>query len=377
MVIMKKIAVVNRTNLLNFGSVLQVLALYRAVEKLEYECDVIWEEGTISKHLDLRPTKVFSVILKLIRYPKFIKGVLADLNYVKTVTNSEFTIELFKSFVEKNIPCKYFNHRKLKEIGHSTEYHKYICGSDQIWCTTTLYPDPLMYLRFTSKGKRVAYAPSLGRDFIPEYNRNILKKYISDIPTKSVREKEGAILIKHLTGDIVPVVVDPTLLWDKNFWLSYASEIEEKDYILCYFLTEPSIDIQKEIFNYVGNKKVVILRSPLTYISEKHVTTTMPDAGPGEFISYVANADFIFTDSYHGMLFAINFEKDFLSVERDYGQFNQSTRQKSILEQLDLLEYYNTTGMPNQKKIDYLKVNKRLAELRESSISYLSDSLKK
>lgn len=80
---MKKVGVVNRTTLLNFGSVLQVLALTKAIERFGYDVDVIWEEGSVSKNIDLRPLKIISIVLKLLRYPQFIKNSFKDLRSVQ------------------------------------------------------------------------------------------------------------------------------------------------------------------------------------------------------------------------------------------------------------------------------------------------------
>jgi len=372
---MKKVAVVNRTNLLNYGSVLQVLALNEAIQKFGYESDVIWEEGSVTKNLDLRPRKIIYILFNLLRYPQFIKGTIQDLHSVGKVEYSNATIELFRSFVERYIPRRFFNHDKMKEVGRGNMYHKYICGSDQIWSSTTLYPDPLMYLRFATKNKRVAYAPSLGRSYIPNYNKRILRKYISQIPYVSIRETEGATLLKELIGIDVPVVLDPTLLFDKGFWLKYSVDIDERDYVLCYFLNEPSQLVQDEIIKYANGKDIIVLKSQLQYLSNKYQRVQHPDAGPAEFIAYISNSKFVFTDSYHGMLFSINFEKEFLSVERNYGNFNQSTRQKSILSLLDITNNYNTTGKVSDSTLDYNQVKHRLNELRITSYQYLKRAL--
>ncbi len=373
---MKKVAVVNRTNLINYGSVLQVLALCEAVKSLGYESEVIWEEGSVTKNLDLRPRKIIYILFKLLRYPQFIKGTIQDLHSVGRVEHSNATKELFKSFVERYIPRRFFDHDRMKEIGKGNMYHRFICGSDQIWSSTTLYPDPLMYLRFAPEEKRVAYAPSLGRSYIPDYNKRILRKYISQIPYVSIRETEGATLLKELIGTDVPVVLDPTLLFDKTFWLKYSANINECDYVLCYFLNEPSQSVQNEIIKYAKGKKIIVLRSKLQYLSDKYQNVKHPDIGPAEFIAYISNSDFVFTDSYHGMLFAINFEKEFLSVERNYGQFNQSTRQKSILGQLNIKGRYNRSGIVEPTILDYDKINTCLTSLRQESFKYLKNALK-
>ena len=53
-----KVAIVNRTNLKNFGSVLQVYALCDAVKKLGYDSEVVWQSGNMSQNYDLRPVVI-------------------------------------------------------------------------------------------------------------------------------------------------------------------------------------------------------------------------------------------------------------------------------------------------------------------------------
>ena len=53
-----KVAIVNRTNLKNFGSVLQVYALCAVVRKLGYVSEVVWQKGNMSKNFDIRPNKI-------------------------------------------------------------------------------------------------------------------------------------------------------------------------------------------------------------------------------------------------------------------------------------------------------------------------------
>lgn len=372
---MKKVAVVNRTTLLNFGSVLQVLALAKAAETFGYEVDVIWEEGSLTKNIDLRPRKLISLGFKLLGHPQFIVNTIRDFRAVKKIEYTENTKVLFANFVKKNIKRRFFPHDQMSVIGHGDEYYKFICGSDQIWSSTTLYPDPLMYLRFVPDAKRVAYAPSFGRNYIPSYNKKILRKYISEIPAVSVRELEGASLINDLIGRDVPVVLDPTLLFDTQFWGQYQESIVEKDFILSYFLNEPSESVQQEIIKFANGRKIIALKSPHKYITDNYNSLISPEIGPGEFLSYVEMSDFIFTDSYHGMIFSINFEKEFLSVERKYGKYDQSTRQRSILKQLEITDHYNNSGTPSKNTIDYKTVTARLRKLREYSYNYLKIAL--
>lgn len=91
-------------------------------------------------------------------------------------------------------------------------------GSDQIWNSSTLYVDPLYYLRFAPKHKRIALSPSFGRDFIADYNKDKMRDWISDYPYLSVREDSGVKLIKELTGREALHLLDPTLIINADEW---------------------------------------------------------------------------------------------------------------------------------------------------------------
>lgn len=375
---MKKIAVVNRTNLKNYGSVLQVYALYEVVKSLKYDTEVVWEAGNLSKNYDIRPVKLLSTGCKLLMNPQLIKSTFSSVQYVQQKVISDKTVQLFDSFVENNIQRVFFPAKKMNKHDVGAMYDKFICGSDQIWCTTTLYVDPLMYLRFAPMEKRIAYAPSLGRDFIPDYNRREMKRYINDIPYVSVREHKGQKLIKELTNRDVPVVLDPTLLLQKSEWDSIKKEPTiQNDYIVCYFLSTPTIETQNKLLQFLKRceKKVVALNSRLEYV-EKEINVEYPDCGPQEFIGFISDAEYVLTDSYHGMLFSIIYHRPFCSIEREYGEYDQSSRQHSILEMLGLGERYCRVQDPIvEDLIDFPAVQRILDTEKSQSLNYLSMAL--
>lgn len=308
-----KVAIVNRTNLKNFGSVLQVYALCAVVRKLGYASEVVWQKGNMSKNFDIRPNKIIKTALKLFMHPSLLWSTIKTIKEVKSQVIDERKVKKFDDFVSDNFDQAFYNPDELVEIATSDKYYKFICGSDQVWCTTTLYPDPMMYLRFVPKEKRISYAPSLGRNYIPNYNRRILKKYITDIPCLSVREDEGHRLIKELTGREALVVADPTLLLNSTDWNMLKIEIETpKNYVLCYFLDAPSDNVKKAICKYVreSNQDIVIL-GKLENLEYSKARIHNFIAGPGEFLSLIDKANMVITDSYHGMLFAINYHKKF------------------------------------------------------------------
>lgn len=380
---MSKVAVINRTNFKNYGSVLQCYALCRAVKKLGYDSEIVWVTGNLSKNFDFRPNKMISSVWKLITHPSLISATLTNAKDLGSRVISDETVRLFDGFVKDEIVQKSFSGRDLSRRAKSDEYKKFICGSDQIWCSTTLYVDPLMYLRFAPMDKRVSYAPSIGRDFIPGYNRRKMKKYISEIPHLSVRELEGERLIRELCQRDAKVVLDPTLLLEKTDYDGLKSEtVAEGKYLLCYFLDTPSEDVQRRIAAFAKEKGVYILAlgSRLSICEELSVRVEYPYAGPREFISFVSDAAFTVTDSYHGMLFSIIYEKQFWSVERAYKRYDQSSRQKTVLKMLSLDDRYITLGEDfprDAADVDYRAVKSEISRRREESLAFLKEALEK
>ena len=376
---MKLIAVVNRTNLKNYGSLLQVYGLCKAIQNLGYRVEVVWESGGLSKNWDIRPNKILHTTFKLLTHPKLF---LSTFNTARSVNNRVIEpdkVERFDRFVKKNLSCSFYPTKDLKEIAKTDEYYKFVCGSDQIWSSTTLYVDPLMYLRFAPKEKRIAYAPSLGRDFIPDYNESIMRRYINDIPHVSVREEVGKKLIKELTGRDVPVVLDPTLLLSKAEWDELKSSNESLGYVLCYFLDTTSDEVIKKIEEIClqSNKTIINIGCPIS--SSGKVEIMNVNAGPSEFLGFVDKADMIFTDSYHGMLFSIIYQRPFWSIARNYGEFDQSSRQKTVLSMIHLEERYidkNNLETVSLEGIDYKDASAVLQQKRKYSIDYLENALK-
>lgn len=375
---MKSIAIVNRTNLKNFGSVLQVYALCEAVKKLGYNSEVVWQDGNMSKNFDIRPNKAIKTAFRLVMHPSLLWSTLKMIREVKSQVIDERKVKKFDDFVATHFIQSFYSAEEMEKMAAANKFCKFLCGSDQIWCTTTLYPDPMMYLRFVPKEKRVAYAPSLGRNYIPDYNKKILRKFINDVPCLSVREDEGHRLIKELTGRDALVVADPTLLLKSADWDKLKIDIETPvDYVLCYFLDEPSQDVKTSVCQYAhkSDKDIVILGTMgnLDYPKDR---VHHPIAGPGEFLSLISKASMVITDSYHGMLFAINYHKKFWSVERAYSQFDQSSRQLTVLNRLSMEErYVNGNINFTDADIDYTAVQAKIDEFVALSINYLKKSL--
>lgn len=379
---MKKIGIVTLYTGFNYGSALQAFASKKYYEKLGYESNILGYSDSLVKGRDIRIEKILIMFLRTFWRPSLFKKTF--LTYQKSLNKeiSQNSKNLFLRFYEEKLKVVKLNKTSMKEYGNKEEVKALICGSDQIWSATAVYVDPFYYLRFFPKNKRMAYAPSFGKSQVPYYNKKIIRKYIEDIPYLSTREIEGQSIIKELTGKDAAVLIDPTLLINKTEWSELAGEerIEKDNYILFYFLDIPSDKTLQnlKILSKELNLKIISIPNVSTLFKSEFEKICNIDTGPIEFLNLVKNATLICTDSFHGMLFSINFNKNFYIFERNYGVAqNQSGRIKSILNILDLEErFIKDEDLKNvEQDINWEKVNKNLEDQREKSKQYIMNSL--
>lgn len=238
---------------------------------------------------------------------------------------------------------------------------------------------PMFYLQFVPKEKRVAYAPSFGGSSVPNYNKKIISKYLKSIPYISVREKSGIDVVYQLTGRKVESVIDPTLLMDWHELIKPSKE----DYILLYFLDEPSDLVLKKIVKVAQKKHLKIYAIPHQFDKyDKYPEIQLKSVGPMEFPSIIANASCVYTDSFHGTAFSVNLNSPFMTFQRNYKSFkSQSSRITNFLELLDLSTQYitlqqQTSFNPDFPQLDFGKVNREIKKQREKSYKYLTGALR-
>lgn len=189
----------------------------------------------------------------------------------------------------------------------------------------------------------------------------------------SVREDDGAKIIKELTGKDAPVLVDPTLLLTREKWLSIAKEASNKPkgkYLLTYFLGGIPDNYKKQIKNIVKENKLEVIN--LGDIREKETYIT----GPSEFIDYINNCSILCTDSFHGAVFSILLEKPFIVFER-IGSTSMYSRIDTLLNKfkLNYRKAENMTWGEDVFNIDFSHIPSILSSERKKAIDYLNDAL--
>ncbi len=359
----------------NYGSALQAYATKEVLRRLGYSSEILKVKGSLVKGRDVRLKKTLVILTRALRHLRW-QGLKAYASNMSKPLSHETQVA-FESFKDTYICPIEYSWRELKKIAKSDEYQAFLCGSDQIWNGDALYVDPFYYLRFAPQKKRIAFAPSLGRAYIADENQKVMKRYISEIPYLSVRENSAADVIEAHLGKRPQVLLDPTLLLDREAWLTsldlqaLASPVDEP-YVLAYFLDEPSDKAKRQLRSYMGNGYRVLA---LPYNHEADWFNECLRAGPRDFLRYLLHASAVCTDSFHGVAFSINFNKEFYCFERQYGPGqNQSTRILSLLNMTRLMDRFEVEEYAPSFP-DYSFCNHVLKEERIKACVYVREAL--
>lgn len=369
---MKKIGICTLFTGYNFGSALQAYASKVVVSKMNFEPKVFKISGSLVKGRDVRLNKMLILFTRMMMYSENKFNVVKSFKGNNKSDINETTIKEFNKFYSEKINPDIISYKKLKKVSKNDSYVAFVCGSDQIWNSTAFYVDPFYYLDFCPRGKRIAYAPSFGRTYIPTYNKKIIKKYLNNIDHLSIRENSGKKMIKDLLDRDVVVCLDPTLLLSKNEWKK-ALDIKKIDenYVFCYFLNEPSENAKNMIHKLEKEKnlKIIFINNPYSFDNVIY-------GGPETFLTYLSSASYVITDSFHGVAFSINFQKKFYVFDRNYVTENQSTRIKSLLNIIHLDKTFEASNLIDEKYYNFKQVEEILKKEKEKSLNYLKNSIR-
>lgn len=369
---MKKIAIVTLTGYFNYGNRLQNYALQEILKSLGFFAETLIikprPKETIpikTRLINLLKSRPDEIINRMI-YKLFIKKREDKINEIRTRKFKRFT---YRYIHEADYDL--FEDSNPKYLSENYDY--FIAGSDQVWNPAYTKGHSIYFLTFAEMNKRIAYAPSFGVSEIgPKYLEEY-KKLISDITYLSVREDDGAAIIKKLTRRDVPVVLDPTLLLTKKQWLKIAKKSKYKPkgkYLVTYFLGGIPDCYKKQIKSLAKMKKLKIvnlgdIKDPYGYIAD-----------PGEFIDYIKDCSAVLTDSYHGTIFSIIFGKPFVVFERT-GTLQMVSRIDTLLKKFKLTKrkIENLSLKKDLFNIDFSHVSHILEAEREKSMDYLKFAL--
>lgn len=370
---MKKVGIMTWIQYQNYGTALQAGALSNIIKMMGYKpFNINYCPRAIndSSHSSLKGI-----------YDKGIETIKRTLNGQYT---SEIKSKLYKKYITENLnvtePCN----TKVELADLNDHFDAFVCGSDQIW--TPLGFDENYFLSYVrNPDKIIAYAPSIGLTKIENpVVREKMKHLIGRFKHLSIREQQGAELIRRLCDKNAKVVLDPTLLLSPKEWnvfeqqATYKTSLLPDKYIICYFLGDYTQYMQKvkEISNKLHIPYFIIPQFKLQSQDEHCVPF---DVGPAEFLKLWSHAAYTITDSFHGVAFSLNYNKPFSVFKRfkENARDNQNSRVINILRLVNLeSRILENNSQPNSfLELDFSEANDRLNELRKQSLEYLKRAL--
>jgi hypothetical protein len=283
----------------------------------------------------------------------------------------------FNKFREKHMKLsknKYISQEQLMK--KPPEYDAYICGSDVVWNQSfalggELKPTLSYFLNFVSNdAKRISYAASFGSTTLSSKMIQLIKPELEKFNCISVRENSGVDIVKGLGLD-AKLAIDPTLLLKKS----------DYDKLLDCTLSANNYDL----FIYILHSNQVLAPRIESYIFRKYFEGNSDKKYNGEilsveeWISSIKSSKFVLTNSFHGAVFSVIYQKPFIVIPVEGSQMND--RIFTLLSNLGLEERIvdvydeDKIDIVMQKPIDWELVETKLKALQKDSISYLNNAL--
>lgn len=348
---------------INYGAILQTYALQQALNNLEVENEVI----------DYRCKKIedtYKLFEGDIRSPKKLIGSLKRRRHILIKSIK------IKRFIKNNINIskeKYISADELKDT--NSIYDRFIVGSDQVWNDILTDFDSNYFLKFVKdNNKKISYAASFGFDKVPERLEDSYRNLLKNYNNISVRENTGLDIVNKMINKKANIVCDPTMLIDKEQWGKLAKNNNYEKYIFVYTMRE-----SKSIYNYALNlanaKGLQLFLINATY-KKIEGFKKLNNCGIEEFLGLIKNAEYVITNSFHGVVMSSIFNKSFF-VELQSNGATGNSRIKQIISTLGLEDRYIIEGknMLEDSKINYSKVNSKILELRKDGYNFLKKSL--
>lgn len=373
-----KIALVAFPFVPSHGSILQTYAIYAKLKEMGHEVTIINRKMPNPSIITVLRRTVSNIKNKFFgnyQGPLFYLG-----NSPKAVMKN--LMPFIDSYFGVDVITVY-SRQEVVDFVKSQAFDAFIVGSDQVW-RPKYVPDIFhYYLDFVpkeSKAKRIAFCPSFGTD-VWEYNKeqtDECKKLLSLFNAVAVREKGGVNLCKRYLNRDVFHLLDPTILYPASSYFDVFAKGQEKEYDVAgiYYLDYDSekIAIVDKVCKRLGLKSVYInnrIQDRNARISDRIAPSL------STWISGFVNSRFIITDSFHATMFALYFNKPFITV---INENRGAARFHSLMEELNLQRRLVSTSdmITNDlidKRIDWTVINCYLEQRRAESNLFITNSL--
>ncbi len=273
----------------------------------------------------------------------------------------------------------------LKKAG-AENYDAVIVGSDQQWLPDIAFTN-FKTMRFVPDDVlKISYSASFGVSELPWYTRSAARQFLNRIDHIAVRENSGKRIVESISDKKATLVLDPTYLLTAEQWAHRfpVNHLVDSPYVLCYFLgnNEDSKLAARAYADKAGMKLVTILSDEsVSSIDTSFADIVITGKGPDCFLDLIRHAEYVMTDSFHGIAFSIIHNRQFFAFYR-----NKSTDKNSRNTRIDnILEMFNvqhrlikdplSLATAEPEAIDFSCVNEKMEHWRKQSFDYLQMAL--
>lgn len=283
----------------NYGAFLQAYALRQYLENLGYNAELVYYDysifgiPSINTHNPVSFAKTLAVAM--LRYHK--------------------RKEKYKCFGEsvKRVLKESQRYRSIKKLCKNLNYDILLTGSDQVFNPNLApkgYYVRMLDFPLSNNIKKASYAASIGLDKYPTKYEDDFRRCLSSFDAISVREKQAKQLIEQYTDKKILQHLDPTFLLNKEQWETFSQNLPEqinKPFIFVHILKrQPElIEFAEHLSAKLGCK---ILMSDQRDVFKNAIKLDKL-LSPEQFIRAIMSAQYVVTNSFHGMVLSINLKQ--------------------------------------------------------------------
>lgn len=266
---------------------------------------------------------------------------------------------------DSHIVTESVSHGELKRL--IGKYDAFVAGSDQVWNPRVWdFDAEYNLLGFVEPSeRRIALSPSFGVSQLDSNDIGLFQRYLIGYCRLSVREREGAEIVRRQLGQEAEVLPDPTMALSSAHWQAVAdhSLAPSSPYVVVYELGSGRSCVEAaERYAQPRGLSVVELNNA----SNRYFA-----AGPADFIGLIFGAEAVFTDSFHAMVFSLLGHTPFKVLPRGGSAYSMSSR-ISTLEAI-----FGIASDDPEQDYDWDAVDKRQTDLSALLNGYLTSELKR
>lgn len=283
----------------------------------------------------------------------------------------------------KNMRCfrkKYLTSSSRKKFFFSVQmrrlpYQYYVVGSDQIWNPDiTLGLKKVYFGNFRSNRKKkvIAYAASLGKESLESKYDEEFSELLQSVDCVSVRESVSIPYIRQFYGDEILAVPDPVFLLQNEQWKK-IEKVPDRDRYIFVYMTEKNKQLIEYVKELAKRKQLLIVKIEgwKDLVGENIIADDT--AGPSELLGYIHKADYVITNSFHGVAFSIIYHKQFLAFQHS----SANARISNILQLCGLESrlYRDDRDFEIDLEIEWIDVKKCIEDQIKVADKYLVENL--